>query len=114
MATPYHIMATPDENGGYNIVIPENPNVSAHCADTADIIPSAVAAKDADEKARGKKTAVCPKCGKAYSGYPALSRVDGKTEICPDCGTREALDAVNMDKEEQDKIIAEIHKVAGL
>lgn len=34
----------------------------------------------------------CPKCGKQYSGYPALSRVDNKTEICPDCGNKEAVD----------------------
>lgn len=114
MASPYHIIATPDKNGGYNIVIPENPNVSAHSDNAAGIVPSAAAAKDADEKAREIKTAVCPKCGKAYSGYPALSRLDGITPICPDCGTREALDAVNMDKAEQDKIIEEIHKAAGL
>lgn len=109
MAQPYHIIATPDKNGGYNVTIPENPNVSAHCADTADIIPSAVAAKEKDEQ----KTAIFPKCGKAYSGYPALSRVDGVTSICPDCGTREALDAVKMDKAEQDKIIEEIHRAAA-
>lgn len=36
---------------------------------------------------------ICPKCGHKYSGRPALSRADGKTEICPDCGMREALDA---------------------
>ena len=35
---------------------------------------------------------VCPKCGKTYAGYPAVSRIDG-TEICPECGVREALDA---------------------
>ena len=35
----------------------------------------------------------CPKCGKYYVGYPALSRVDNKTEICPECGMEEALDA---------------------
>ena len=35
---------------------------------------------------------VCPKCGKEYRGYPALSRRDNKTEICPDCGQKEALD----------------------
>ena len=28
----YHIIATEDGNG-YNITIPENPNISAHCAD---------------------------------------------------------------------------------
>ena len=38
----------------------------------------------------------CPKCGKEYQGYPALSRADNKTEICPTCGTKEALDAFNL------------------
>lgn len=33
----------------------------------------------------------CPKCGKEYIGYPALSREDNKTEICPRCGLSEAL-----------------------
>lgn len=33
----------------------------------------------------------CPKCGKKYYGYPALSREDNKTEICSECGIREAL-----------------------
>ncbi len=35
---------------------------------------------------------VCPKCKRPYTGYPALSRRDNKTEICPDCGTREAIE----------------------
>lgn len=34
----------------------------------------------------------CPKCGKEYIGYPALSRKDNKTNICPKCGVAEALD----------------------
>lgn len=33
----------------------------------------------------------CPMCGQIYSGYPALSRRDNKTEICSDCGMTEAL-----------------------
>ena len=33
----------------------------------------------------------CPKCGKRYSGYPALSRRDNKTLICPECGVYEAM-----------------------
>lgn len=36
---------------------------------------------------------VCPKCGKEYSDYPAISREDNKTEICSECGQKEALDA---------------------
>ncbi len=52
----------------------------------------------------------CPVCGQLYAGHPALSRKDNKTRICPDCGTREALDAAGIDKEEQDGIIEMIHK----
>jgi predicted RNA-binding Zn-ribbon protein involved in translation (DUF1610 family) len=113
MPKPYHIIATEDGNG-YNITIPENSNVSARCADAADIIPTATAAKEQDEQNRHEKTAVCPICGKEYSGYPATSRIDNITEICPDCGTRQALDAVGMEQTEQDKIIAEIHKARAL
>lgn len=36
---------------------------------------------------------ICPKCGCEYTGRPAVSREDGKTDICPDCGMREALNA---------------------
>lgn len=35
---------------------------------------------------------ICPKCGKEIIGYPALSRVDNKTEICSKCGQIEALE----------------------
>lgn len=34
---------------------------------------------------------ICPRCGKTYTGYPATSRFDNKTEICSDCGTDEAM-----------------------
>ena len=34
----------------------------------------------------------CPRCGKNYDGYPALSRVDNTTNICSACGTTEALE----------------------
>ena len=37
-------------------------------------------------------TKVCPRCKKAYTGFPALSRRDNKTSICSPCGTEEALD----------------------
>ena len=112
MSKPFHVITTPDENG-YTVTIPENPNVSARCADAADIVPTATAAKEQDEQNRYEKTAVCPKCGKTYTGYPAMSRTDNKTEICPECGTREALDAAGIDKAEQDKIIAEIQKATA-
>lgn len=35
---------------------------------------------------------ICARCGKAISGYPAISRKDDKTEICNNCGTLEALE----------------------
>lgn len=43
-------------------------------------------------KARQKRHK-CPKCGKYYVGYPALSREDNKTEVCPVCGIAEAVEA---------------------
>ena len=55
------------------------------------------------------RTAICPKCGKEYHGTPALSRVDNETYICPDCGTREALESISVDKDEQEEILATIH-----
>lgn len=39
-----------------------------------------------------KKIKICPKCGKKYTDYPAISRRDNKTEICSDCGLAEALE----------------------
>lgn len=36
---------------------------------------------------------ICPKCGRSYTGKPALSREDNRSAICPRCGTEEALDA---------------------
>ena len=53
---------------------------------------------------------VCPLCGKAYVEPPALSRKDNETLICPDCGTREALDTLGISQQEQDEIIATIHR----
>lgn len=38
------------------------------------------------------KTRICPKCGKEYKQYPALSRRDNKTEICNLCGQDEAME----------------------
>ena len=52
---------------------------------------------------------ICPKCGSTYTEYPALSRTDNKTLICPDCGIREALESMEVSKEEQEKIISIIH-----
>ena len=40
----------------------------------------------------------CPKCGKEFTEYPALSREDNETEICPECGIAEAISAfVDLD-----------------
>lgn len=57
--------------------------------------------------------AFCPKCGKAYTDYPALSREDGETKICPDCGVREALEAAGYDEDEQEDVLEQIHAYNG-
>ena len=56
------------------------------------------------------KAAVCPLCGRTYHGVPALSRADNHTLICPDCGTRQALQSIGVDAEEQEQIIETIHR----
>lgn len=61
-------------------------------------------------KIEEKRTAVCPKCGKTYTGHPALSRADNKTLVCPDCGVREALASIGVSEEEQAKILTTIHE----
>ena len=55
------------------------------------------------------RTAVCPRCGNKYTGRPAISRADNQTPLCPDCGTREALESIGVDTDEQDKILKAIH-----
>ena len=55
-------------------------------------------------------TGICPKCGQPYKGRPALSREDNKTLICPDCGVREALESIGVDINEQEEILAAIHR----
>ena len=55
-------------------------------------------------------TATCPKCGKLYTGRPALSREDNMTLICPDCGILEALATLDISAEEQREILATIHR----
>lgn len=52
----------------------------------------------------------CPKCGKEYEGYPAISRVDNETEICPECGTREALESAGISPEKQEEILKTIRQ----
>ena len=58
-------------------------------------------------------TKVCPICGKAYTGHPALSRKDDNTPICPDCGTLEALEAAGIPKEKQKKVLEIICEKLG-
>ena len=53
---------------------------------------------------------ICPRCGKAYHGSPALSRADNETRICPDCGTREALESIGVKPSEQEEILETIHR----
>lgn len=53
---------------------------------------------------------ICPRCGKPYTGHPALSRVDDETLMCPDCGTREALASIGVDTAEQEQILETIHR----
>ena len=57
-----------------------------------------------------RKIRVCPLCGQAYGEAPALSRTDNETPICPDCGTRQALESIGVSAEEQEKILAIIHR----
>ena len=59
------------------------------------------------------KVRVCPSCGQEYTDRPAISRTDGETPICPDCGTRQALESLGIDTDEQEKIITAIHRSMG-
>jgi hypothetical protein len=45
-----------------------------------------------------EKTKLCPRCLKDYDEYPALSRMDNKTDICSKCGNQEAmLDYIDLE-----------------
>ena len=39
-----------------------------------------------------EKIQACPRCNRAITTFPALSRRDNKTDICSDCGTAEGLE----------------------
>ena len=62
---------------------------------------------------------LCPKCNKKYDEYPALSRVDNKTDICPRCGIKEAVNgwmehtvsSLSNYRETQEKIDKDIEKI---
>lgn len=60
-------------------------------------------------KTSENKPKTCPLCGNTYTAAPALSRTDNETLICPDCGTRQALDSIGVDKQEQEEILKIIH-----
>lgn len=60
-------------------------------------------------KIKTNETKMCLRCGKEYNETPTLSRVDNETLICPDCGTREALESIGVNQEEQ-QIIDTIHR----
>ncbi len=49
------------------------------------------------------KNKICPRCKKAIIGYPALSRIDNKTEICSKCGTLEALEIFYKNEKQKHK-----------
>ena len=53
---------------------------------------------------------ICPRCGQVYHETPALSRIDNQTLICPECRTREALESIDIGQEEQEVILAIIHR----
>lgn len=59
------------------------------------------------------RISVCPRCGQTYHGRPAVSRADNRTQLCPDCGTREALEGIGVDGEEQEQILEAIHRCYG-
>ncbi len=48
------------------------------------------------------KEKLCPYCKQAIVGYPALSRVDNRTEICSECGMLEALKVFTIAKGEKE------------
>lgn len=52
----------------------------------------------------------CPKCGKTYTEYPALSRRDNKTYICPQCGTGEAMEDFKKANLQEDNNTDEINE----
>lgn len=56
------------------------------------------------------KSNTCPKCGHTYQGYPALSRVDNRTEICPDCGIREAMEDAGLGPWTRKEVMARMIK----
>lgn len=60
-----------------------------------------------------REAKTCPKCGRIFYEAPALSRTDNVTLICPDCGIREALESLGVCADEQEEILATIHRSMG-
>lgn len=60
-------------------------------------------------KTEDKQARTCPICGRTYTEWPALSRVDNVTQICPDCGTRQALSSIGVTADETEEILRIIH-----
>ena len=52
---------------------------------------------------------VCPRCGKTYTGYPAVSR-NGLGDICPSCGRIEAFEAAGFSPEKIKELSEEIDR----
>lgn len=52
-----------------------------------------------DPKEEEKEKKACPICGSIITFYPAISRIDNKTEICSDCGVCEAITIYKMSLE---------------
>lgn len=47
------------------------------------------------KKENKEQEITCPICGESIKGYPAISRIDNKTEICTNCSIIEALKTKN-------------------
>ena len=45
----------------------------------------------------------CPRCGRIYGEYPALSRRDNRTDICSNCGVEEAMNDFLKKEDGMDK-----------
>ena len=56
----------------------------------------------------------CPKCGKTYTDFPALSRKDNKTYICPQCGGKEAMEDYLKSLKEDNSVDTEEFKVGDV
>lgn len=51
---------------------------------------------------------ICSRCGKEFDYAPALSRTDNKSPVCRVCGAAEALEAVGVNADEKERVLAEV------